>query len=120
MVLIYGSDDAWNELGRADHQKLADAHAAVHAALAETGELLAAAELETDGAHVVRDIDGTRTSTAGTFSEGKEIVSGYYMLDCVDDARAVEIASMFAEAEFAPIEVRRLGVGSTWVDALAT
>jgi hypothetical protein len=119
MVLIWGSDEAWNSLGRDDHQKLADAHAAVHAATRDTGELLAAAELETDGAHWVRDTDGARTTTEGPFTEGREIVSGYYMFDCVDDARVLEIASMFAEAEFAPIEVRRLGAGSTWVDALA-
>lgn len=120
MVLIWGSNDAYAALGREDHQKLADAHAAVHAATKDTGELVGATELQDDGAYVIRDVDGVRTTTPGPQTEGSQFVSGYYIFECAGDDRAIELASMFAEAEFAPVEVRRLGAGSTWVDALAT
>jgi hypothetical protein len=118
MLVIYGSDEAWDALGREDHQKLADAHSAVHRELRANGELRAAAELETDGARVVRTVDGAITVAHGPFTEGREVVSGYYLIDCADMERAVEIAGMFAETDFAPIEVRRLGEGSTWVTSL--
>jgi hypothetical protein len=119
MVLIYGSDAAFDRLERDDIQRLADAHAAVHAELRKTGELRAASELETEDAWIVRSTDGSLAVTEGPFTEGKQELGGYYMIDCADSRRAIEIAGMFAEAEFAPIEVRRLGEGSTWVDALA-
>jgi hypothetical protein len=119
MILIYGCDEAWDSLGRDDHQKLADAHARVHKELRASGELRAASELETDDAWIIRSSDGTASATKGPFTEGREVLSGYYLVDCASTERAIEIAKMFAEAEFAPIEVRRLGAGSTWLDALA-
>jgi hypothetical protein len=42
----------------------------------------------------------------GPFAETKEIVAGYYVVDCVDMDRAVEIAGKFGEARLWPIEVR--------------
>jgi hypothetical protein len=44
--------------------------------------------------------------TDGPFIETKEIVAGYYVVDCVDMDRAVEIAGKFGEARLWPIEVR--------------
>jgi hypothetical protein len=120
MILIYGCDEAWDALGPDDHQKLADAHARVHNELRANNELRFATELETDDAWIIRASDGTATATEGPFTEGREVLSGYYLIDCAGTERAVEIAKMFHEAVFAPIEVRRLGAGSTWVDALAT
>ena len=40
--------------------------------------------------------------------ETKEIVAGFYIVDCVDRDRAVEIAGKLGEARLWPIEVRRI------------
>ncbi len=48
------------------------------------------------------------TVTNGPFIETKEVVAGYYFIDCVDMARAVEIAGKFGEARLWPIEMRRI------------
>ncbi|MGO4231037.1 YciI family protein [Arthrobacter sp. YAF34] len=46
--------------------------------------------------------------TDGPFMETKEIVAGYYIVDCVDLVRAVEIAGKLGEARLWPIQVRRI------------
>jgi hypothetical protein len=44
--------------------------------------------------------------TDGPFSEAKEQFVGYFLVDCETPERAVEIASRFPDARFAPVEVR--------------
>jgi hypothetical protein len=46
--------------------------------------------------------------TNGPFIETKEIVAGYYIVDCMDLARAVEIAGKLGEPTLWPSEVRRI------------
>jgi hypothetical protein len=42
------------------------------------------------------------------------VLGGYYIVDVAGVARATEIAARFGEAEFAPVEVRRLSSDSSW------
>ena len=42
----------------------------------------------------------------GPFAETKELLAGFYLVDCETEARAIEIAGRFPEAEFGLIEVR--------------
>ncbi len=114
MVLIYGSEAAWKRLGEADFERIGDAHKAVQAELRASGELVDHKELVTEGARVVRRADGAAEVSDGPFSEGAQILGGYYMLDCADLARATAIAARFVESEFAPVEVRQLSGESTW------
>ncbi|MFL6238544.1 MAG: YciI family protein [Actinomycetes bacterium] len=120
MILIYGSPKAWDGLGEAEVAELADAHARVHRELTPTGELVAASELDLDSARVVRAQGGVATVTHDAFTEGREFISGYYIVECHDVDRATEIAGWFAETKFAPVEVRRLGSRSSWTDEPAS
>jgi hypothetical protein len=114
MLILYGSQPAWEALTEADVDQLAKAHADIKSELTQTGEMVAACELEVEGAQVVKSNGETIAVTDGPFSEGQQVIGGYYIIDCVDSARAAEVASKFAEVKFAPIEVRCLGKGSTW------
>ena len=116
MLILYGSQIAWDSLTEADVDQLAKAHADIKNELTQSGEMVAACELEVDGAQVVKSTSETIAVTDGPFSEGQQVISGYYIIDCIDIARATEVASKFAELKFAPIEVRRLGKGSTWTE----
>lgn len=42
----------------------------------------------------------------GPFAETKELLAGFYVVDCESEARAIEIAGGFPEAQFGLIEVR--------------
>lgn len=116
MLILYGSQNAWDALTDTDVDQLAKAHAEIKSELARTGEMVAACELEVEGAQVVTSNTQAIAVTDGPFSEGQQVITGYYIIDCIDTARATEVASKFAEVKFAPIEVRRLGKASTWTE----
>jgi hypothetical protein len=56
----------------------------------------------------VQKRDGKRTMVDGPFAEAKEIVGGFFMLDCSKE-EAIAAASECPAAEFATIEVREVG-----------
>jgi hypothetical protein len=63
---------------------------------------------DTDGVRVqVRA--GRRSLFDGPFSESKEMVGGFLLLDCQTREEAVAIASECPAAEWATVEVRELG-----------
>ena len=52
--------------------------------------------------------NGKRSMVDGPFAEAKEIVGGFFLLDCSRE-QALEAAAMCPAAEFATIEVREVG-----------
>jgi hypothetical protein len=61
-----------------------------------------------DGARVnVRG--GQRTLIDGPFAESKEMVGGFFIVDCASREEAVAIASEMPAAEWATVEVREVG-----------
>jgi hypothetical protein len=85
-------------------------HAAVTRELRESGELLDTAPLTYERTLVRRAPAGVTAVKAQPLGEAGAIVGGYYLVDVRDQSRAVEIAGRFAEAEFAPVEVRALAL----------
>ena len=74
------------------------------------GVLRASQSLKTDSEGVrVRVRDGKRTLVDGPFSEAKEMVGGYFILDCATRAEAIAIAGEVPAAEWATVEVREFG-----------
>jgi len=111
MITIYDNDDstaAYTGEFREEHQRV---HGEVQEELTASGELVDTHELSVSEAKVVRVRDGAAAITDGPFTEGRELVGGYYIVDCVNMDRALAIASRFTEARFAPIEVRALVEG---------
>ena len=60
----------------------------------------------TDTATVVRVSETGRTVSDGPFVESKEILAGYYVVDCAGLDRALELAAQIPDARFGAIEVR--------------
>ena len=52
---------------------------------------------------------GKRTLIDGPFAESKEIVGGFFLLDCRTKAQAVAIANECPATEWATVEVREIG-----------
>ena len=59
-----------------------------------------------DAAHTVRVRDGERIVADGPFAETKEIVGGYYVVDCDTLDQALDAAARIPSARFGAIEVR--------------
>jgi hypothetical protein len=75
--------------------------------LVSSGEYVAAEALaDASLAKRVTQTDGSAVASDGPFAETKELLAGFYLVDCDTEARAVEIAGRFPEAEFGLIEVR--------------
>ena len=108
MLAIYGSTEVWNGMDPQAWERLGAAHGALIAELRASGEFIDTHELDVNNATVVRTANGDTLVTDGPFVESREILGGYYIIDVVDDARAIEIAAKLVEAEFAPIDVRRI------------
>jgi hypothetical protein len=108
MLIIHGNYDAWNSMTPDGIEKITRAHKSVTDELAASGELIETNELSVNGTKVVRTTGGVPAVTDGPFIEVKEILAGYYIIECANIDRAVEIAARLAEAEFAPIEVRQI------------
>jgi hypothetical protein len=76
--------------------------------LKRRGLLLAAQSLKTEASRLeVRD--GRRSLVDGPFAEAKEMVGGYFLLDCATREQAVAIAAECPAAQWATVEVREFG-----------
>lgn len=107
LMLIPNNVDTWNALSASEIETMMQAHTTLQEELRASGEFVEAHELGEE-AKFVRNNGNTRTVTDGPYMETKEIVAGYYIVDCVDMDRAVEIAGKLGEAMLWPIEVRRI------------
>jgi hypothetical protein len=76
--------------------------------LSKRGLLLAAQSLKTDASRLqVRN--GRRALVDGPFAEAKEMIGGYFLLDCASRDEAVAIAAECPAAQWATVEVREFG-----------
>ena len=80
------------------------------ASLRERGKLLAAESLasQTKAARVLTR-DGKAQVVDGPFAEAKEMIGGFYLLNCDTMAEALAIARECPAAEWATVEVRVTG-----------
>ena len=85
--------------------------------LAARGLLVSGESLGSDLTAVrVRKRSGKATAVDGPFAEAKEIVGGFFLLNCPTKAEAVAIARECPAAEWATVEVRELG--PCWDEAI--
>jgi hypothetical protein len=107
MLLIYGNHAFWDGWTKDEYDTIVRTHVDLQKELIESGEFVASEGLTTLGARTVRVNDGVPAVTDGPFTEAKEYLAGYYMVDCESIERATEIAGRLWEARYCPIEVRR-------------
>jgi hypothetical protein len=74
------------------------------------GKLLAVESLKSDADGVrVASRNGKRAVVDGPFSEAKEMIGGFFLLDCASRDEALAIAAECPAAEWATVEVRETG-----------
>jgi len=78
--------------------------------LKKRGVLLAVESLANDGSATrVQVRDGRQSLVDGPFAEAKEMVGGFFLLNCQTRAEAVAIAAECPAAAWCTIEVREVG-----------
>jgi len=76
-------------------------------ALRKAGHYVAAESLQSiSTARTLRVRDGKVTVTDGPFTEAKEVIAGFYLIDARDFNEAVELAAKIPPARVGAIEVR--------------
>jgi hypothetical protein len=110
MLIIIEPRGQRQERGEAEGRRVYQRMLDCSAALKERGVLRDSQSLLADGNGVrVKVRDGKPTLLDGPFSESKEMIGGYFIVDCDTRDEAVAIAREVPAAEWATIEVRELG-----------
>jgi hypothetical protein len=110
LVLIYSnpaSREIWE--GFSDDQRAEGYryYAALTEELAASGELIVSEALADSSLTRRVSVRGGQTLTSdGPFAEAKELLAGFFLLECESMDRAVEIAGRVPEAELDLVEVR--------------
>ena len=80
------------------------------AGLHERGLLMSGESLVSDTKAVrVQKRDGKQSLVDGPFTEAKEMVGGFFLLNCATREESVAIAATCPAAEWSTVEVRELG-----------
>ena len=110
LILIYSnpaSREIWE--GFSDDQRAEGYryYAALTEELASSGELIVSEALADPSLTTRVSVrDGQTLTSDGPFAETKELLGGFFLLDCESVERAVEIAARVPEAELGLVEVR--------------
>jgi hypothetical protein len=122
MLLLYGSESA-DEAERARRWAEMPLWDRVNASLRDVGVLVAHAPLHSvESATTVR-VRGDETElTDGPFAVTKEVLAGYYVLDCADLDQAIGHAARLPWARYGSVEVRPIVADdeSPWSDRSAS
>ena len=106
MLLIASDPSTWTD-DPAENAKTHAAYGVFTQSILESGEFVAGDALEgTDTATTVRVRDGKTTTVDGPFTETKEVLGGYYVVDVKDLDRALELAAQIPHAAIGAVEVR--------------
>jgi hypothetical protein len=106
MLLLYGSESA-DEAERAGRWAEMPLWDEVNASLREAGVLVKNGPLYSVASATTVRVRGDETElTDGPFAVTKEVLCGYYVLDCTDLDQAVGHASRLPWARYGSVEVR--------------
>ncbi len=109
MLLIIEPIDQRQSRSEAEGREVYDRMTRFAASLQEKGLLLGAESLSplTTAARVQKR-EGKARVLDGPFAEAKEMIGGFFLLDCNTREQAVAIAEQCPAAEWCTVEVRRL------------
>jgi hypothetical protein len=115
MMLVY--EPEFDPAVQAEHEQELPLFAELHRSLREAGVLVGVQRLRTvESATSVRVRDGETEIVDGPFAVTKEMLAGYYILECADLDEALEHAAQLPPARWATIEVRPVVSPDEWVD----
>jgi hypothetical protein len=107
MLLIHDDPTAWSGMSEEQVNGVMGEYFAYSDAIRKEGIFVDGNALQgRDAAHTVRVRDGERIVADGPFAETKEIVGGYYVVDCPTLDSAIDAAARIPSARFGAVEVR--------------
>ena len=115
MLLVY--EEEVDPADQAEREKLTPILVQVHAGLREAGLLGSVRRLySTESATSVRIRDGQTEITDGPFAVTKEVLAGYYLLECAYLDEALKQAARMPMARWGTVEVRPVMPAEEWLN----
>ena len=115
MLLVY-EEEVEPEV-QAEREHVTPALVEFHRSLREAGLLVGVQRLHsTESATSVRVRDGGTEIVDGPFAVTKEVLAGYYILECADLDEAIKQVERMPMAGWATIEVRPVMSGGDWLN----
>ena len=115
MLLVY--EEEVDPAVQAERERELPVFVELHRSLREAGLLVGVHRLrDTGSATSVRVRDAQTEITDGPFAVTKEVLAGYYVLECADLDEALEQAARAPMARWATIEVRPVVSAGEWLD----
>jgi hypothetical protein len=115
MLLVY--EEEVDPAEQAEREKVTPLLLELHRSLREAGVLVAVQRLHSsESATSVRVRGGDTEITDGPFAVTKEVLAGYYVLECADLDEALRQAARMPMAGWATIEVRPVMPADAWLN----
>jgi hypothetical protein len=115
MLLVY--EEEVDQAGQAERDKALPMMLELHRSLREAGLLRDVKALRsTESATTVRVRGGETETTDGPFAVTKEVLAGYYMLECADLDEALKWAARLPQMRWATVEVRSVVPADEWLN----
>jgi hypothetical protein len=115
MLLVYHEEVDADE--QAERERLTPTLVELHAGLREAGLLVGVQRLHaTESATSVRVRDAQTEIIDGPFAVTKEVLAGYYVLECADLDEALKLAKRMPMARWGTIEVRPIMAPDEWLN----
>jgi hypothetical protein len=107
VLLIHGDDKVQAQRTEAETQRIMGGHMKLAGDLRAAGKLIGAERLRPEREAVrLRLKGGQRQVIDGPFAETKEVLGGFYLIECASTEEAVELASRLLFSENVFVEVR--------------
>jgi hypothetical protein len=107
MLLIYGDESLWESRSDADVQALMAGYGKLSGELRTQGKLISGDELAPTATATTVQVRKSETIVSdGPFSETKEVLGGYYVIDAESLDEAIEWAAKIPDAADGKIEIR--------------
>src|SRR5918994_1711806 len=115
MLLVY--QEEVDPAEQAERERDMPMFVELHRSLREAGLLVGVQRLHSaDSATSVRVRDGETEITDGPFAATKEVLAGYYILECADLDEALKQAARLPMAKWTTIEVRPVMPPDEWLN----
>ena len=115
MLLVY--EEEVDAAEQAEREQVTPTLVELHAGLHEAGLLVGVQRLHsTESATSVRVRDGETEITDGPFAVTKEVLAGYYVLECGDLDEALKQAARLPMTRWGTVEVRPVMAPDEWLN----
>jgi hypothetical protein len=111
LLIMHNNPAVWNALTDEERGAIGDGHDGFIDTITKSGEMITTQGLaDPSQSAVVRVRDGQQVVTDGPYLEAKEYLGGFYLIDCENKERALELAAMLPDAkiEGMGVEVRQV------------